>query len=227
MHRVFILSPANSSGERANLIYSPRARFELARRLQRGEQAPLGEVFSFLSGLYFRGKFAYSAFFGRPPKKLHPAYVITSNRGLLPATERISLEELLAFAEVPIDPREQKYRQPLVQSARRLARFAAAGCEFVLLGSIGTKKYAELLVEHFGERLYFPLDFVGRGDMSRGGLLLRSVAENRELEYVPIIGSTRHGKRPEKLPPRSWGFKVSEGITPMPHAHRLTGEPRE
>jgi hypothetical protein len=147
---------------------------------------------------------------------LHAAYVITSNRGLMPVTELISLEELRAFAEVPIDPKEERYREPLAESARRLARLAGAGCEFVLLGSIGTKKYAELLIEHFSERLCFPSAFVGRGDMSRGGLLLRSVAENQELEYVPVIGSVRHGKRPGKLPPRSWGYKISEGQTPLP-----------
>jgi hypothetical protein len=228
MHRVFILSPANSSGERANLIYNPRARFDLARRLQKGQRAPLGEIFSFLSGLYFRGKFTYAAFFGRPPGNLHPAYVITSNRGLIPATEPMSLEELRAFAEVPIDPAEGRYARPLASTARRLSAAAGADCEFVLLGSIGTKKYAELLLEHFAERLLFPSSFVGRGDMSRGGLLLRSVAENQELEYVPVTGSIRHGKRPGKLPPRSWGYKISEGSTPVPKGTaRTAGTPSE
>jgi hypothetical protein len=215
MHRVFILSPANSSGERAKLIYNARARFDLARRLQKGQSAPLGEIFSFLSGLYFRGKFTYSLFFGRPPRDLHPAYVVTSNRGLMPATEPISLEQLRAFAEVPIDPAESRYRRPLASTASRLSAAAGSECEFVLLGSIGTKKYVELLVEHFDHRLQFPSSFVGRGDMSRGGLLLRSVAEARELEYVPVAGSIRHGKRPSKLAPRSWGYKISEGITPL------------
>ena len=41
------------------MLWSARARFELAQKLQRGEKVPLGEVFSFLSGLYFRGKLAY------------------------------------------------------------------------------------------------------------------------------------------------------------------------
>lgn len=216
MHRVFILSPANTGGERANLIYSPRARFDLARRLQKGETAPLGEIFSFLSGLYFRGKFMYSLFFGKPPRSMHPAYVITSSHGLLPATQAVSLKELRAFKAVPIDPAEPRYHRPLVRSAQTLAELAGTECQFVLLGSIGTKKYADLLVEHFGERLFFPSAFVGRGDMSRGGLLLRSVAENQELDYVPIIGSARHGTRPGKLPPRSWGYKITEGRTPLP-----------
>jgi hypothetical protein len=216
VHRVFILSPANASGERASLLYNPRARFDLACRLQRGETVPLGEVFSFLSGLYFRGKFTYSLFFGRPPKRVHSAYVITSSRGLLPAAQPVSLEDLRGFGAVPIEPNEPRYRDPLMQTAQELFVASRGKCEFVLLGSIGTKKYAELLVEHFGAQLLFPSAFVGRGDMSRGGLLLRSVSENKELEYVPVIGSVRHGKRPGKLPPRSWGYRVTEGITPSP-----------
>jgi hypothetical protein len=146
---------------------------------------------------------------------LAPAYVITTNRGLLPATAPLSLEELRAFAATPIDPREPAYRRPLLRAAAKLARQLSGPAELVLLGSIGTAKYAELLAEHFGERLLFPTSFVGRGDMSRGGLLLRSVAEGRELDYAPVLTSARHGKRPEKLPPKSWGYKVLEGKTPI------------
>jgi hypothetical protein len=213
MHRVFILSPANSSGERAQLISNPRASFSLARRLQRGEKAPLGEIFSFLSGLYFRGKLAYAKAFGHPPAETHGAYVITSNRGLIPVDEPVSLKVLESFANVPIDPAELKYRRPLEKDLKVLAKNIDDNCQVVLLGSISTQKYAEILVAHLGERLAFPSSFVGRGDMSRGGLLLRCVSENQELEYVPIIGATRRGKRPEKLAPRRWGYKIEEGVT--------------
>jgi hypothetical protein len=213
VHRIFILSPANSGGERANLLYNPRARFDLAHRLQSGQEVALGEIFSFLSGLYFRGKLTYSLKFGRPPGALQPAYVITSNRGLMGAVEPVSLKLLRSFASTPIDPEEPAYIKPLQLHARRLSKKAGAECEFVLLGSISTKKYAEVLIEYFGSRLLFPESFVGRGDMSRGGLLLRCVAENRELDYSPISGAIRHGKRPEKLPPKRWGFKIMEGET--------------
>ena len=206
MGRIFILSPANSAGERANLIHNPRARFPLAHRLQRGETVPLGEIFSFLSGLYFRGKLTYALKFGAPPKGMHGAYVITSNRGLLPALHPVSLSELRAFGEVPIDPKEPRYTEPLRRDARQIARKARAA-RIVLLGSIGTRKYAEQLVDIF-EELLFPADFVGRGDMSRGSLLLRHAAEGRELEYIPVQGAVRHGSRPAKLPPRSWGYKT-------------------
>lgn len=213
MHRIFILSPANSGGERARLIFNPRAGFDLARRLQRGERMPVGEIFSFLSGLYFRGKYTYSRTFARPPGKLKGAYVITSNRGLIPVEEPLSLEDLQDFSTVPIEHDEPRYFEPLQKDARTLARKAGTECEVVLLGSISTKKYAEPLMEFFGERLLFPSSFVGRGDMSRGGLLLRCVAEGRELEYISISGAIRHGKRPEKLAPKSWGYKIREGKT--------------
>lgn len=221
MHRIFILSPANSGGERAQLIFNPNARFDLARRLQRGEKAPIGEIFSFLSGLYFRGKYAYSTTFARPPERLHGAYVITSNRGLLELSASISLAELAEFGTVPIEPDEPRYLEPLETHAKKIARKCGPDCEAVLLGSISTKKYAEPLMRFFGERLLFPSSFVGRGDMSRGGLLLRCVAEDQELEYEPIAGAIRHGKRPEKLAARTWGYKITEGKTPAPQARHL------
>jgi hypothetical protein len=216
VHRVFLLSPANSSGERARLLFNPRAGFNLAHRLQRGERIAISEVFSFLSGLYFRGKFSYAKAFGQPPRRLFGGYVITSNRGLLPMEHPLSLDEFRELATVPIEPDEPQYLEPLEVSARALRRTGGKDCSFVLLGSIGTRKYAEPLLDHLGERLFFPPSFVGRGDMSRGGLLLRCVAEGRELEYIPVTGAIRHGKRPEKLSPRSWGYKIAEGTTPAP-----------
>ena len=78
---------------------------------------------------------------------------------------------------------------------------AWAEAEIVLLGSIASPKYVELLTTVLGERVFFPSDFVGRGDMSRGGLMLRCVQERRELRYVPLVGAVRHGPKPARLPP--------------------------
>jgi hypothetical protein len=114
------------------------------------------------------------------------AYVITSNRGLISVEEPLALADLEDFSTVPIEHNEPRYFKPLQKDARALAKQVGEDCDVVLLGSISTKKYAEPLMEFFGERLLFPLSFVGRGDMSRGGLLLRCVAEGRELEYVPV-----------------------------------------
>src|SRR5262249_32645808 len=70
----------------------------------------------------------------------------------------------------------------------------------VLLGSIASDKYVELLLEILGQRLLFPVDFVGRGDMSRGGLMLRAARSGTELPYGPVQGAVRRGPRPPRLP---------------------------
>lgn len=203
---MFLLSPANCTGRRAGLMTSPNAGFALAGQLQSREGAPLGDVFSFVSGLYFRGKLAYARRFARPPDPGDPVtaggvLVITPNAGLHAADTQVTLQSFRGFAGVDIDVRNAAYRQPLEQAARAL--FAAIGpdCEVVLLGSIASGKYVDLLLPIFGERLMFPVHFVGRGDMSRGGLMLRCVAAGLELDYVPLAGAARHGQRPPKLEP--------------------------
>ena len=199
--QIFLLSPASCSGQRAALLDSERAKFYLARKL-RSEGATLGEVFSFLSGLYFRGKLTYARAFARPTGEAAGIRVISAGRGLLDPDLTIRLEDLRAFAGVPIDTSEPRYREPLAADALALARSLPAGGRVVLLGSIASDKYVEVLLEAFGERVVFPQAFVGRGDMSRGGLLLRAVDAGEELEYVPVAGSIRQGTRPAKLLPR-------------------------
>jgi hypothetical protein len=197
-YRIFILSPARLDGKRAELLLSDRAKFELAHRLKK-EGATLGEIFAFLSGLYFRGKLEYSKQFARPPKKMSGVLVITTNRGLIPVDTVVSAEELAAFGKVPIDPSDKRYFNALQASAIDLAKKLPKNCDLVLLGSISSKKYVELLVKVFGDRLLFPPSFVGRGDMSRGGLMLRCTDSGEELEYVPLVGAVRHGPRPPRL----------------------------
>jgi hypothetical protein len=197
--RIYLLSPANASGPRAKLLVSPRANFSLAQRL-RGEGAPLGEVFSFISGLYFRGKLAYSTRYASPPTGIPGIVVITASKGLLQPDRSITLAELEQIAAVPIDLSEPRYRIPLQRDARILSEAMGPDCQAVLLGSIATPKYIEPLIETFGRRLLFPSEFVGRGDMSRGGLMLRCAREGRRLSYVPVVDAVRHGPRPAKLP---------------------------
>jgi hypothetical protein len=201
MARVFLISPASCSGGRAAILMSPRAEFDLARRL-RNEGASLGEAFSFLSGLYFRGKLAYAQAFAAPPPGIPGILVITSGGGLVPPEKTITLKTLQRFAGVPIDAGERRYLKPLLRDALVVAEAAGADCEFVLLGSIASEKYREPLGAVFGTRLRFPPAFLGRGDMSRGGLLLRCVDARQELEYAPVNGSERHGPRPPRLGPR-------------------------
>jgi hypothetical protein len=197
--RVFLLSPAHCGGERAGLLFRKEADFDLARRVRRPPGVPLGEVFSFLSGLYFRGKLAYAQAFAVPPAGLTGVYVITPNEGLRPADELVDLARLRRFAQVDIDADDARYHRPLRRDARRLAAVLGRSDEVVLLGSVATGKYVDPLTEALGERLRFPGNFVGRGDMSRGGLLLRSVREGRELDYLPVAGAVRRGSRPARL----------------------------
>jgi len=197
--KIFLLSPAHAGGERARMILNERAQFELAAGLRRGT-ANIGELFTFVSGLYFRGKIAYAIAFADPPHRLPAALVITPNRGLLPPDTLITLEEFRAMAEVPIDIAERRYREPLVRDAATIATAAGPDCAFVLLGSVATPKYVDPFLNAFGDRLLFPKDFAGRGDMSRGGLMLRCARAGIELEYVSVAGGTLHGPRPPKLP---------------------------
>ena len=203
-NRIFLLSPAYAGGERARMILSERAKFDLARRLRSRERATLGEVFAFLSGLYFRGKLAYANAFSRTVNGISGVQVITPTRGLVDAATKISLRDLREFAGVDINEDDPRYREPLARDARRLAKKLSAECDVILLGSIATGKYVDVLLANFGERLRFPADFVGRGDMSRGGLMLRCAADGQELSYIPVAGAIVNGKRPPKLAPRRY-----------------------
>jgi hypothetical protein len=203
-HRIFILSPAHCGGERAQLVFNEAAQFPLARRLRTRKGAPLGEVFAFLSGLYFRGKLAYAQAFAAPPPGVPGVVVITTNEGLRDPNHHVTIARLRRFARGDIDLRDPSYRRPLLRDAKILAAAAGPDCEVVLLGSVATGKYVDLLLEVFGPALRFPADFAGRGDMSRGGLLLRCVDTGRELEYVALDGGApRHGPRPPRLAPRA------------------------
>jgi len=181
------------------MLMRRQAGFPLAQQVRRPEGAPLGEVFSFLSGLYFRGKHAYAKEFARPPAGFPGVFVITAGEGLRPADDAVTIDRIRRFSRTDIGDTPPRYRRPLLRDAHTLARDLALA-DFILLGSIATGKYTDVLTEAFGDRLRFPKDFVGRGDMSRGGLLLRCVRERRELEYVPVAGAVRHGERPAKLP---------------------------
>jgi hypothetical protein len=197
---VFLLSPAYCGGRRATYLLRDGSSIALATRLTNGTLT-LGEAFTFMSGLYFRGKIGYAQKFGR---HVPPALVITPTRGLLPPETVVSVKLLREFARVDVDADDARYRRPLVRSLKELLTTLPADARVVLLGSIATGKYVDVLRRSLGERLHFPIDFVGRGDMSRGGLMLRCVASGVELEYAPLRADVRrHGARPPKLAPLS------------------------
>ena len=204
-NRIFLLSPANCGGTRAKQAMSPNATFALAIALRSPDGAPLGDLFSFVSGLYFRGKLTYARRFARPPEPDNSIvgsgiHMITANAGLRSPDVRVTHDAVRAFGKGDIDADNAKYRRPLEASARALRHEIGPDCDVVLLGSIASPKYVDILTRSSpsacGSR-----SFVGRGDMSRGGLLLRHAREGVELEYVPVLGASLHGVRPPKLAP--------------------------
>ena len=179
--------PSGCSGKTADPIW---------RNVCAAPGAPLGEVFTFLSALYFRGKLAYARAFSRPPSDCPGILIITPTAGLVPHDTLIRLSKLRRFGRVPIQIKNPVYYSSLQRSAKKLAGRMGPDCEVVLLGSLANRKYLEILSPIFGSRLLVPAEFIGLGDMSRGGLLLRHVRENRELSYVAgTIPTARKMKR--------------------------------
>jgi len=211
--RIFLLSPAYAGGQRARMILSDRAQFELVRKLRGQKGVPIAEVFTFLSGLYFRGKIAYATAFARPARGTPGVFVITPTRGLVDARTRIYLDDLREFATVNIHEDDSRYRLPIEQDAQCLAKKLPLESEVILLGSIATGKYVDVLLASFRNRLRFPSEFIGRGDMSRGGLMLRCAMDRQELSYIAVAGAIVNGKRPPKLASRSY---AGAGIATSP-----------
>jgi len=191
---VFLLSPAFCGGRRAAILLNPSSQAETSRALRAG-QLSLGAAFAFMSGLYFRGKLAYAETFGR-------TYVITPTRGLQPPTLAFNLALLREFAVGDVSLDNPVYRSALERDVRAIAKTLSDTSRVVLLGSVASGKYVDVLLPILGDRLRYPVSFIGRGDMSRGGLLLRSAASGEELEYGPLTAGVRpRGPRPPKLDP--------------------------
>ena len=199
---VFLLSPAYCAGRRAAVLLRPDSDLAIAQRLRSGTLT-LGEAFTFLSGLYFRGKLTYAHAFGRVnDASVAATLVITPTRGLQSPDVPVTAEILREFASVDVSAGDLRYRAPLERDVAALVATLPATTRVVLLGSIATGKYVDVLVDLLGRRLHYPSAFIGRGDMSRGGLLLRSANASTELEYVALEpGAHRRGPRPPKLGP--------------------------
>ncbi|MGE3843325.1 MAG: hypothetical protein AB7I50_17280 [Vicinamibacterales bacterium] len=198
MSAVFLLSPAHCGGRRAAALLEPDSSSPLAPALHAGTLT-LGEAFSFISGLYFRGKLAYARAFGKGC--VRPAIlVITPTRGLQQPDWLISRALIEEFASIDVGVDAPSYREPLERDVAALASALPPEGRVVLLGSIATDKYVDVLAPLVGHRQQYPPSFIGRGDMSRGALLLRCAARGEELEYVPLSGTAiRCGRRPPPL----------------------------
>ena len=199
--RLFLLSPASLVGVRGRRVLAGDTSSALLGTLGEGAALPLGQVYAAISTLYFRGKLEYARRFGRRQGSGPAVLVITPDRGLVEADRPVTLEELRRFAATDIDPEEPRYVDALLSSAQAARNTLGEQGEVVLLGSIATPKYVEPLLSVFAARLLVPEAFIGRGDMSRGGLLLRAAAEGQELDYVPVASATRRGRRPPRLEP--------------------------
>ncbi len=148
-----------------------------------------------------------------PARGTPGVFVITPTRGLLDARTRIHLDDLREFATVNIHEDDSRYRLPIDRDAQSLAKKLPLESEVILLGSIATAKYVDVLLANFRDRLRFPSEFIGRGDMSRGGLMLRCAVDRQELSYVAVAGAIVNGKRPPKLAPRRYAGVSSGGAS--------------
>ncbi|HEY3570014.1 MAG TPA: hypothetical protein VGP73_18920 [Thermoanaerobaculia bacterium] len=197
--RIFLLSPATTDGLRAQQLTSPRAGFGAAQRYRGPEGVTIEEAFTFMSSLYFRGKITYARHFADPPPGLtlgtpdDGILVIAPGFGLVPPSWRITPEEMKKLRRTPVDLKSRAYCAPMKKHVEQL-RDLAPDAWVVLLGSVATGKYVDLLLPTFGDRLLFPRDFAGAGDMKRGGMLLRAAREDRELTYVTLAAPRRRAR---------------------------------
>ena len=193
---MFLLSPAFCGGRRAGILLNPQSDAATVLEFRSGTMT-LGRAFAFMSGLYFRGKLSYAERFG-------DALVITPTRGLQPPSLPFNLRLLREFAVGDVSLDNPAYRSALARDVTALAKRVGTRSQVVLLGSVASGKYVDVLLPILGDRLRYPTAFIGRGDMSRGGLMLRSAASGVELEYQPLTAGVRpRGPRPPKLDPQT------------------------
>jgi hypothetical protein len=203
--RLFLLSPANLTGLRAKQLMSPRAQFDAAVRYRSEEGVPIADAFAFMSALYFRGKIAYARQFAVPSPRVggNGIFIITSGYGLVPPDWRITPERMKRMQKIDVDVATRSYTKPLKDHAELLARALEPEAEVVLLGSVATGKYVDVLRPILREHLRFPTVFAGLGDMARGGLMLRAARANKELEYT-TLDAPRHRTGGSGKMPESW-----------------------
>ena len=215
--RIFLLSPASTDGLRAQQLTSPRAGFGAAERYRSPEGVTIEEAFTFMSSLYFRGKIGYARHFAAPPPELALGSRTTASWSSLPASGwcrracRITPEEMKKLRRTPVDLKSRAYCAPMKKHVEQLRDLAPDG----LGGAPGQRRDRQVRGPAAAgprDRLLFPRDFAGAGDMKRGGMMLRAVREDREL-------SLRH---PRRAPPPRPRLKLlaGSGSRPQELLHR-------
>ena len=165
----------------------------------RSARATLGDVFTFCSGLYFRGKLTYARHFAASSPAVR---IITPSRGLVPPDTLVGTRDLAEFAA----GRGGFRRAALYRSAQsHLARTRRARTltKSSFLGSVATGKYTRHLASRSSAtRLLFPAEFAGRGDMSRGALLLRAISgrQGTQLRASASCPSVKAAKEARQRP---------------------------
>jgi len=129
-----------------------QAALALAVRLC-NEGVALGEAFSFMSGLYFRGKLSYAERFVQAANGMPKTLVITAGRSLMAPQTIIRAIDLAHFASVPIGHQVAAYFDPLSLDALELASMQS------MQSSRGSRKSGsksererDLLAKHPGHR---------------------------------------------------------------------------
>ncbi len=188
--KLFLLSPASVTGLRAKQLASPRARFDLAVQYRSPDGVAIADAFAFMSALYFRGKIAYARAFAVPSPVIggDGIFVITPGYGLVPPEWRLTEERLKRMRKIDVDASTRAFAKPLRDHATLIARALEPerDAQVILLGSVATGKYVDVLWPILGNRLRFPATFAGLGDMARGGLMLRAARAGKELEYTTL-----------------------------------------
>ncbi len=202
--KVFVLSPATTHGAKARVLTATEPRTPSARRLHGAQGMMLGEAFSYLSGLYFRGKLAYARTFATAPPCLGGAgiYVITPTDGLLDPDSVLGVADLERFASAAEG--STAGRIAFERAVQSLERAMGPSCDVVLLGSVGSRKYSDVLEPVLGDRLLFPRRLYNEGQIQRGALLLEHAERGEELEYAPLarlrseLGQNRQPKERDR-----------------------------
>jgi hypothetical protein len=198
------------NGLRAKQLMSPRATFEAAQMYRTPEGVPIALAFAFMSALYFRGKIAYALHFGG----LENTHVIAPGFGLVPPDWRITQDRMKILQKTPVDIGNRRYRTSLQREAKELAKRIAGDTSVVLLGSVASGKYVDILWPIFGDRLVFPGIFAGLGDMSRGGLLLRAARADKQLEYTPLSAPRQKNNNDPVEIARAWAKEAGQHMGP-------------
>jgi hypothetical protein len=207
---IFLLPPALLSGQRGRLLRGRKADFPAAVQLREAAGIPIAELFSFLSSLYFRGKIAYARRFASEHAET-AILVIAPGFGLVPPEWPVTRERLRRLARTPVDPRRRSYHFPLRTAATALGERLPESARVVLLGSLASGKYIDILLPCLGGRLHFPCAFAGTGDMQRGSMMLTAARTGTELDYAPLLGTVR---RP---PPPAAPGSLATAATPGSH----------